>query len=120
MNGRRMKTAAKLIAGIITAAMSFTFVPVMGGSGTILAAGTKSTGNTWLGTSGISNPDAPGSSDSAWSGSYVYFGEYGGSPIRFRVLAKDSTAYNSTKTLFLDSDTILFSDLLKSVLSKKT
>ena len=109
MNRKRLKTAEKLAAGIITAAMSLSFVPGMLGNGKILAAEAKNTGNTWLGTSGIDNPDVPGSSDSDWSGSYVYFGEYGGSPIRFRVLEKNSTAYTSDKSLFLDSDEILFS-----------
>lgn len=66
--------------------------------------------NTGLGTTRISNP-VPGSSpDLPWSGSYVYFGTYDGRAIRFRVLAKDSTAYTSGKALFLDSDESLFVD----------
>ena len=76
------------------------------------AAGPKDDGNTTLGTSGISNPALPEDRNSAWSGSYVYFGTYNGSPIRFRVLAKDSTAYTAGKALFLDSDAALFEDCL--------
>lgn len=66
------------------------------------------TGEVTLGTSGIANPNLPADKDAAWSGSYVYFGEYDGKPIRFRVLAKDSTAYTEEAALFLDSDTLLF------------
>ena len=66
--------------------------------------------HTGLGTSPISDP-VPGSSpDLPWSGSFVYFGTYDGRPIRFRVLAKDCTAYTAGKALFLDSDESLFVD----------
>ena len=74
------------------------------------AAGEKTQDNTWLGTSGLSNPDAPPDKDAPWSGSNVYFGTYDGTPIKFRVLAKDSSAYTSDKALFLDSDESLFID----------
>ena len=74
------------------------------------ASGEKNQDNTWLGASGISNPDKPADKDAPWSGSYVYFGTYNGNPIRFRVLAKDSTAYTSGKALFLDSDVSLFEE----------
>ena len=76
-----------------------------------VAEGVKDKSNTGLGTARISNPDAPADKDAPWSGHYVYFGSYDGSPIRFRVLAKDSTAYTSGKALFLDSDTALFEGL---------
>ena len=110
MNREILKTAEKLAAGILTAAMSMAFVPFFGGTGQVLADDSKNAGNTWLGVAGIENPAVPDSEDSAWSGSYVYFGKYGGNPIRFRVLAKNSTAYSSEKALFLDSDEILFTD----------
>ena len=70
----------------------------------------KNPDNTWLGTAGLSDPDRPADKDAPWSGSYVYFGTWDGSPIRFRVLAKDSTAYTSGKALFLDSDVSLFEE----------
>ena len=74
------------------------------------AAFGKDKDNTGLGTSRITDP-VPGSDpDVPWSGSYVYFGTCDGRPIRFRVLAKDSTAYTSAKALFLDSDESLFVD----------
>ena len=65
-----------------------------------------------LGISGITDPAPPADRDAAWSGSYVWFGEYAGKPIRFRVLAKDSTAYTEGKALFLDSDAALFDSVL--------
>ena len=64
----------------------------------------KTSDNTSLGTTAISNPQKPAGKDSAWSGDYVYFGTYEDIPVKFRVLAKDSTAYTSGKSLFLDSD----------------
>ena len=83
---------------------------VIPGNGTVAEVPEKNEGNTCLGTSGIPGP-VPGGGDSGlWRGSYVYFGTYNGRPIRFRVLAKDSTAYTTGKALFLDSDEALFVD----------
>ena len=48
--------------------------------------------NTALGVSVIADPAPPENKDAPWSGNYVYFGTWDGSPIRFRVLAKDATA----------------------------
>ena len=76
-----------------------------------VAEGVKDESNTGLGTARISNPDVPADKDTPWSGSYVYFGSYNGSPIKFRVLAKDSAAYTTGKALFLDSDAALFEGL---------
>ena len=106
-NGRVKQVADKLVAGLMTAAVSATFVSGLLGGGTVLAAETKNQNNTSLGTAGISNPNAP-SSDSNWSGNYVYFGTNRGSSIKFRVLEKDSTTFSSGKTLFLDCDSTLF------------
>lgn len=44
---------------------------------------------------------------SAWEGSKVYFGSYGGSPILFRVLDADTTKYNDAHTMLLDCDMLL-------------
>ena len=70
----------------------------------------KDESNTSLGVSVIADPAPPGNKDAPWSGNYVYFGTWDGSPIRFRVLAKDFTAYTSGKALFLDSDESLFEE----------
>lgn len=64
-----------------------------------------------LGTSIIENPTIPTSTTDAWKGSYVYFGTYNGSPIKYRVLDSDTTTFskdNNTKTMLLDCDSLLF------------
>lgn len=105
---QRMKAkASKIVASILVAAMAVAIIPKFTGAGTVFAAGSKNGENTCLGTSGIAAPAVPTSADSAWSGSYVYFGSYDGNPIKFRVLAPSTTAYGGS-TLFLDSDKTLF------------
>ena len=99
----------KIIASVVVAAMSIAFIPKITGSGNVLAATTKSADNTRLCTTDIASPVAPANADSAWKGSYVYFGTYGGNPIKFRVLAPSTTAYGGS-TMFLDSDVTLFND----------
>lgn len=95
----------------LTAIMILVFIPKVMGEGTAsIAAEEKSQDNTWLGTAGLSDPETPADKDTPWSGTYVYFGTYDGNPIKFRVLARDSTAYTSEKTLFLDSDKSLFEE----------
>ena len=64
-----------------------------------------------LGTSIIANPTVPTSTKDTWKGSYVYFGTYNGSPIKYRVLDSDTTTFskdNNTKTMLLDCDSLLF------------
>lgn len=64
-----------------------------------------------LGTSIIANPTVPTSTTDAWKGSYVYFGTYNGSQIKYRVLDSDTTTFskdNNTKTMLLDCDSMLF------------
>ena len=103
----------KLTAGILTASMCVSVIPQMMGNGAVLADTAKNQNNTYLGTSVIAGPDAPKDKDSAWSGSYVYFGAYcefdgyEDSPIRFRVLSPDTSAFGG-KTLFLDGDECIF------------
>ena len=74
----------------------------------------KDESNTMLGVSVIADPVLPENKDAPWSGNYVYFGTWDGKPIRFRVLAKDFTAYTSGKALFLDSDESLFEECFDS------
>ena len=87
------------------------FIPKgIGESAASIAVGEKNPDDTRLGTAGLSDPEIPADKDTPWSGSYVYFGTYDGNPIKFRVLAMDSTAYTSEKALFLDSDSSLFEE----------
>ena len=67
----------------------------------------KTQDNTKLGTTQIAAPNAPFICDSEWEGSFVYFGEYKGKPIRFRVLAPETVDYGK-HTIFLDSESNLF------------
>ena len=91
--------------------MILAFIPkVMGESAAFITDGEKNANNTWLGIAGLSDPETPADKDTPWSGSYVYFGTYNGSPIKFRVLARNTTAYTSEKALFLDSDVSLFEE----------
>ena len=60
---------------------------------------------TGLGTGAIANPDAQ--NGGGWS--YVYYGKYSGSPVKYRVLDKASTDFGVTGgSLLLDCDTILY------------
>ena len=60
---------------------------------------------TGLGTGSITNPTPAENSNSPWSGSYVYYGQAGGSPVKYRVLDKASADFGGT-TLLLDCDAI--------------
>ncbi len=60
-----------------------------------------------LGVNGIIDPIVPTSTSDAWTGSYVYYGTYGGNPVKYRVLDKDSTDFGGT-TMLLDCDTVLW------------
>ncbi|MBP5151562.1 MAG: hypothetical protein ILP13_01455, partial [Lachnospiraceae bacterium] len=75
---------------------------------------------TGLGTGAITNPAAPTDENSAWSGSYVYYGKYDtnndntAEPVKYRVLDKEATEFNSNedtangrKTMLLDCDNTL-------------
>ena len=67
----------------------------------------KDQSNTSLGVTAIVNPTQPENAFSPWTGSFVYFGKYNGTPLKFRVLQKDSTAHTESEALFLDCDAIL-------------
>ena len=103
LKSRMMKAASAAIAASLCAAL----IPNVMGDQTVSAATTKNKENTSLGTTQIANPKTPSDKDAAWTGNYVYFGEYGGSPIKFRVLSSNTNAYGED-ALFLDSDEILF------------
>ena len=58
-----------------------------------------------IGTSIISNPSTP-DVNTAWSGSYVYFGTYNGNSVKYRVLDNNTSAFGGT-TMLLDCDSVL-------------
>ncbi|MCQ4635727.1 hypothetical protein NE619_03215 [Anaerovorax odorimutans] len=53
---------------------------------------------------GISDPEKPKDANSEWKGSKVYFGCSIGDFIEFRVLDANTTDYNASPTMFLNSD----------------
>ena len=116
MKQRVKAVARRIVAFLLVAAMTVMLFPKITGSMTVSAAesasAVKNKDNTCLGTSGIAGPKDPRTDEdtagasSPWSGSYVYFGQNNGRPIRFRVLAPKTTTYGGS-TLFLDSDETL-------------
>ena len=106
------RTVSKLASGLLITAMTFSFFPKVSGRDAVNASSIKAFPNTQFGTSQIAKPSAPDVNKS-WSGSYVYFGQYNYEPIRFRVLSPLTTVYGG-RTMFLDSDKILFNDVFDS------
>ena len=90
------------LAFLLTAVMAMGIVSLGPNDVTkVQAEETKSKSTIMLGTSGIGNPS---SSDSGWS--YVYFGTYNNSPVKYRVLDNETTDFSET-TMLLDCDTVL-------------
>ena len=96
----------KVLASVLTAAITLGVVPTLFGNSVVLADTTKNQDNTCLGTTHITAPVEPEGIDSEWIGSYVYYGSYEGTPIKFRVLAPITSDYGGS-TMFLDSDAVL-------------
>lgn len=63
-----------------------------------------------LGIGTISDPEIPKDKNDEWRGCYVYFGKYNGQKIKYKVLDNDSKKFG-TKSLFLDCDLVLFTDV---------
>lgn len=67
-----------------------------------------------LGAERIADPVRLESKDDVWTGSYVYFGTYEGTPVRYRVLDSNTTVFsadNTTQTMLLDCDNILWTEI---------
>ena len=79
------------------------------------AAGTEKK-VTGLGVKAISNPQVAESTQSPWSGSYVYYGKYDGTnPTKYRVLDKASSDFGvNGKSLLLDCDSVLYNSRFDS------
>ncbi len=60
----------------------------------------------------------PADKDTAWTGSYVWYGNYEGNPVRYRVLYPHSTEYGGD-TMLLDCDTVLYSAVFYDYVSSK-
>ncbi|MBO4579483.1 MAG: S-layer homology domain-containing protein [Clostridiales bacterium] len=100
---------AKVGSVVLASALTVSLIPKIGAVNDLKADETweKSKENTRCGTFWIASPVVPEDKNDYWSGSYVYFGEYEGTPIKFRVLAKETKEYGG-KTMFLDSAYNLF------------
>ena len=122
------KTMKKVLAGILAMSMVLGMVGVGNLSGKVqtVKAETGETDGVQTRTvnlqidgdiAGITDPTVPTDTTSAWSGSKVYFGKYASNPVLFRVLDAKTTDYSAdgtTKTMLLDSDTVLKTMAFKS------
>ena len=110
------KLTARITSLLLAAAIS---MPLYAASQTknvcALTPSDKNKYNTCLGTRDIDDPAVPSSKDAKWKGDYVYFGKSNLEPIKFRVLDTDTDLFtheSREKTLFLDSDVLLYDDFL--------
>lgn len=97
----------KFAATFLSALMSFSLLPKISGEIKVSANIRKTTSNTSLGVSQMKSPDVVSENERKWQGSFVYFGTYNNSPIKFRALATNETAYGES-SLLLDSYKALF------------
>ena len=109
---RKYGTKKLLIKGILSMALSLSImVGAVSMDGLVMTAragpSASKTIITGLGTGAIRRPVVPESKDSAWSGSYVYYGTYNGSPVKYRVLDLSTNRFGGV-TMFLDCDSVLF------------
>ena len=104
------KKLKKGIASLLAVVLMVGLLPIMPGNMiTSSAAEDTTTAKTiaGLGTSAIADPTVPTSTSDAWIGSYVYFGTYDGSPVKYRVLDSNTTVFGGT-TMLLDCDSVLW------------
>lgn len=107
---RTMKGIIKIGVAYMATAILLAGIPEIFVSNSVKADWKKNVDNTCFGTFWINRPEIPKSKDSPWEGNYVYFGEYGGKPIKFRVLdtMDKSLSIHDRSTMILDSDEVLF------------
>ena len=100
---------AKIGSAVLSFSLGFTLIPFLR-SPYIVRADEKDEQNKIIDVSDMAKPVAPVTeATDAWTGSFVYLGNYEGYPVRFRVLDPDSDDFGGN-TLFLDCDTLLFAD----------
>ncbi len=70
---------------------------------------------TGLGTGAISNPLLPDDPEgtNGWDGSYVYYGTFSDTPVKYRVLDPSSSDFGGN-TMLLDCDSVLFVEYLNT------
>ncbi len=100
---------AKIGSAVLSLSLGFSLVPFLSDAGIVRADDSDEPGKI-INVSDMARPVAPlNEASDAWTGSFVYLGNYEGYPVRFRVLDPDSNDFGSN-TLFLDCDTVLFYD----------
>lgn len=106
MNKRKLfkRGIAVLLAGLMVYSPSVTNVQAEDG---VTTGTTTEKTIAGLGTDIIADPLVPASTSDAWAGSYVYFGTYDDSPVKYRVLDSDTSVFGGT-TMLLDCDSILW------------
>ncbi|MBR2749888.1 MAG: hypothetical protein IKD90_02000 [Clostridiales bacterium] len=107
---RVARIASALIASTIAIPLA-TAIPGIVGNKAVRAGGdwAKVRENTSLGTHKIASPVVNTDPNEDWKGSYVWYGRLNDEQILFRVLDPETTDYGG-KTMFLDSDRILYHD----------
>ncbi len=95
----------KLLSILMTTVLSTSMLTMVGSPVLQVSAAERDKQMVGLGTGAIEDPDAV--NGAGWS--YVYYGNYNGSPVKYRVLSKSSTEFgdDSKPTLLLDCDTVL-------------
>ena len=105
----------RIVAAVSALAVTMSCVPIRGFGLRVYADSEWSKfadGITTFGTSVISAPKAPAQNSDAWTGSYVYYGQYANQPVKYRVLNPNETQFGGT-TMLLDCDTTLFTDAFR-------
>ena len=97
-----MRFGKRVTGLLLVACLAVGMTPTMA-----FAEETESKPAIMLGTSGIGNPTPPQNENSPWTGSYVYFGIYNSSPVKYRVLDNETTVFGG-KTMLLDCESILW------------
>ncbi|WP_026498756.1 InlB B-repeat-containing protein [Butyrivibrio sp. WCD2001] len=106
-----MKAIRKgLLTTIMSAAMALTILPAVDKPITVHADWNKTVSG--LGASVIGAPEKR-TDNTAWKGSYIWYGSYNGNPVKYRVLSPKTTTFGGT-TMLLDCDNTLYEDRFNS------
>ena len=124
---KKQRVTKHLLAMLLSAILIVTLLPVAGFAQKVSADTNRNQMGSWLATEGIQLPDdedwnktvfglsTTGISDPRyaghvahdWYGSFVWYGKYDGTPVKYRVLSTNTSKYGEN-TMFLDCDSILY------------
>ena len=104
----KLRKVTKGLLSTIMSAVLLTGALPFGGAGTQVEAATAPEKTVaGLGTTVIAAPEAPNAGDASWKGSYVWYGKYNSTPVKYRVLTPKSYDYGSAGML-LECDDLAF------------